>query len=1019
MRIYGAYHRVPSRADVIPSAAEKQEAKLRRTQELLWPPNPRPQILDVLPYYGWWGELLYIFGQGFSPIYASNVAHFHSNAFTAIETTDKTENEFKVGIPAGVRSGFPNVASSGIGGEYILDYPLSIIAPLSMPGLVSVVEGTNCVYVGYLNNGDPTIAIVYLYVSYPPGPQIAVIDHGVDIDPFLSRVALYGVDKEYCYVKKVADTGGEKKHVYCFTEPLLVPVERAHLHEDKATCGEDCFDPDVANFNIKGIASSDQGNVFFVAYHLGNSNYGRVLRVPRGNNPSNKMINPQFGGAALTFKFPHYRAGIVADTKDGMWGNPGVFAVTNFSDYSGFVHITDSGYTNLGGLDKVVVDLETDRRVSWPYVDTGPIAQVRWYAITNMGVATLSDDTLHDIRGWVDGFDASDDDGNAADTLMLSVNNVSQILMSSDPDNPVNIVNNQLEIVASEVPDLQAQIGFPNPEQIAPRYAKITIKGWNNMEYYLRVLDPRDFAGYAPTVNPAPNPLALDYCRPASSMGPYLNACDNQVWSNNTDFGLCLDYYNCSNPVQDIAVMIQGPPNEVTWTAVLYLKMPAQYSGDNLILQLSEVDFEWSGWPVNPYCSGTQDPKDCKMPVDSYSGVYTSWKREFVEREMMFKWGGLLYHDFDPENCSDPGCDKIFIFSGYWTNFEPLDEIWVFTETTNIPSSGNPSYLSEYKAEKRYIMGYESSCNGHCMILTLDSILTNKYEATNFDDYYEPKFTNGKGAGFGVIHRDSIDCDANPPNPIEDCFYKFKYDKAINDSSSEGQIPYINNAFNDAYTFILDPLDYIGSVPYLYYNFSDNQEANIRWFRFHQLFFKNRDPINPNDPASDDWWKNHDSNFFHVLDCWRDYNNRRGFARPDSHVIFVLYQSHYDLCDSWLGCNSYEWNILFNRVITHELAHEFWVNWYYYCLIDNPAPDCGHCPNSAWCAGLPGCESGDIDEQRCSMHMLGCSNDKTKCTSSSIRFDCNELRGSTVEGIECSSPNYEQPFHIRTKNDPE
>src|SRR4030042_2716408 len=111
MRIYGAYHRVPSRADVIPSAAEKQEAKLRRTQELLWPPNPRPQILDVLPYYGWWGELLYIFGQGFSPIYASNVAHFHSNAFTAIETTDKTENEFKVGIPAGVRSGFPNVAS--------------------------------------------------------------------------------------------------------------------------------------------------------------------------------------------------------------------------------------------------------------------------------------------------------------------------------------------------------------------------------------------------------------------------------------------------------------------------------------------------------------------------------------------------------------------------------------------------------------------------------------------------------------------------------------------------------------------------------------------------------------------------------------------------------------------------------------------------------------------------------------------------------------------------------------------
>jgi len=985
--MYGAIHEVPSKASIMLDEKNLQDAELQSIEEQNINDlaiNSRPMILKMKPIYsGWWGDNLIIEGKGFSKIYASNVLYFDSNAVTANSDSPTTQDKLYFQIPEGVRSGykpygssmhvgFPNVSSSGIGGEEYLPRPLWIVAPrenIELPGLVSIVAGVKNDYPDYPNtkiyvgrrgiDNITYIESINLYVPKPSGPQKCTppIDSGTGVEPFLTRVANHVGDYEICYVKKVNENGDEKKDIYCFSESNPGELrQEAHLHDAG-------FDPGISDWTIKGIASSDFGNVFFVAYYLNSQNtYGRVLRVPRDNDPLISSIDSNFGNISTPRYFPYFRTGIIADTLDGENGDPGVLvasAITTSGD-TRIDYIVDDVKLWSKSTPAIITDMETDRRISSPYNPDQPNGPgVYWYAFASnneyMGIATFAEDVVHDVRGFVDAFDWDAD--YKANGLRLSLNNISQFELTSMPNKSVN---NQFEIVTSEESlNFQSQTGYPTTEQVKPRYAKIKIRGWKDRKYYLRVLDPKDLSGYALSNN-NPNPASSAQCKSKgiNNDGPYLNACDNQIWSDvdaNRDFGLCADIDaegKCSQedlshqPLRELSIQltVAYPGESALGYKELYLKMPGRIkfhvpppeptiyhhsAGDNIMLQLSEVDFQYSDWPANQYCYGSQ-PWACKMPVDAYSGIYTSWKRRMVEREMMFQHGGLLYEDFRPfPNCAPLLCNEIVIYPSAppnnWSDFQDGDEIWIFTETLKNPPGGLPhSYLAEYQAKKRTIISHDHNyCvpADRCIRLQLNNDLTNEYRATNHDDDFRPGLSNGHAAGFGVIHRgNDFDCEPNnppdpPPNPLEDCFYIANYDKVVNETY-EGLIPLIDNPFNDAYTFFIDPVTYngltIGAVPYFNhrYGFPNRLDEDLQWNRFHQLYFKNRSPMScdipeavgccpdkenpacvyhPDFPA---WVLNNYHNFSHIIDSGDAFAAEpfrwRGMSNDGSDDIYIF-----------------------------------------------------------------------------------------------------------------------------------
>ncbi len=355
---------------------------------------------------------------------------------------------------------------------------------------------------------------------------------------------------------------------------------------------------------------------------------------------------------------------------------------------------------------------------------------------------------------------------------------------------------------------------YPAAEQVADGLLQLRVRGWNGVPLTLRLEDPPDTSPYVPwgswTAKPGKT-AALPYV-----------ANDNEVWTENPLPAFGLSAYSSGPFAQEITVT---PSND--HTAVFYLKLPPRYSGDNGRVAVYKIDPK----------TGQEVPD--KVP--SRSPVYTGWKRVYVERDKMFRRGGLLYADFDPSSCG-ASCDQIVVYD--WTNASIGDTVVVFDE----------SITYEHGGEKRTITDISGS-NGGVRTITLDSPLTKRYYATGHDTSSPPlpTFANGHSGGAGVVYstvsingQTITDADPNQLNGPGSAFY----DADMRD---------IEQPFDDAYVEFFGQRSGMGAVPYVHWATDATADqlisfSNLWWSTanrgapnyLHLLGIEGATPSNPN-----------------------------------------------------------------------------------------------------------------------------------------------------------------------------
>jgi hypothetical protein len=336
---------------------------------------------------------------------------------------------------------------------------------------------------------------------------------------------------------------------------------------------------------------------------------------------------------------------------------------------------------------------------------------------------------------------------------------------------------------------------YPSSYQSQDRVIQLLVTGWGGFKAKLRVVDPADVSPYAPYGGyPA---------RHDTAVLPY-EADDN---FGTTDYG--------------VATLADGSDAELSKTLTIggdntltcYLKVPARYSGDNFQVEITKCNA--SGNPIPQHVSGL-------------SSVYTSWKRVFVERDKMFRWGGILhplvgsfpsnYSLPDNELALDPANQDLYCTSG---TVPPCP-------CSSLPCASLALPIVVFDASHPYGSGLDqtrvitrletSTLGGQTILLaTLDSNLDRRGSTPSVPLYVagisDP--TTQKSAGVGLIG--GCDTDANQINATGSCFY-------------DADMRNVEQSFDDAYIEFLARLSGSGVLPYL--PDSDTTRWDFAWIWF-------------------------------------------------------------------------------------------------------------------------------------------------------------------------------------------
>lgn len=224
------------------------------------------------------------------------------------------------------------------------------------------------------------------------------------------------------------------------------------------------------------------------------------------------------------------------------------------------------------------------------------------------------------------------------------------------------------------------------------------------------------------TATPVPSPQRTIYFRvadpPDSSPYEWLSPwCDNKDGSG-TNYHAKL--WDPGDMTWKDTVGVQT--NATTGKASVTLNTSDRYAGDNYVVQASFDN--WSS-------SNT-------TPATAQTGVITSWKRIYIEKDKMFGKGGLLFADFNKDTCSP--CNQILLYD--WANIANNDTIVVFDEITTAENGG----------EIRTIQGAPSDNHDGSVTVTLNANLTKSYYRSSPDasNPPQPNFANGHSGGVGV-----------------------------------------------------------------------------------------------------------------------------------------------------------------------------------------------------------------------------------------------------------------------------
>jgi hypothetical protein len=448
---------------------------------------------------------------------------------------------------------------------------------------------------------------------------------------------------------------------------------------------------------------------------------------------------------------------------------------------------------------------------------------------------------------------------------------------------------------------------YSSPYQVSDRVLELVVSGWPNRPVKLRVVDPPDLAPYAPDGGWNP-----------STCLPYKGN-DNVGM---TDYGLCI-YQNCSDGMAtEKLVTIDS-----TWTKKVYLKVPARYSGNNFQVEVEKTDY--SGNPLP------------ETKIAAASPIYTTWKRVYVERDKMFRKGGLLYEDGSEPVVIPAKSTSLKIMKGpngvKIDNLNNGDKIAIFdTETTfekihdeayigNIDRTSYPNYALITLKQSDLLTDYE----------TKYSYTTSPMDPST----HYPDFSKGKSGAVGVIS--GCDCASNQINASNSCFY-------------DADMRAIEQTFKDAYVEFYGLRDGMGAVPYISNNLTGfyitasgqgNQQPGRKMrYGFNKIWFKNFDRPNyvhlvgvrgPNESGNDS-----------VV----------GFSRQWSVYTFIHQETIEQIySDAGVRLN-------FEKTVNnHEFGHQFRTN---ICSTDPVTHD----EREAWCnTDAP----QDCPGEPCLMHLDG------------------------------------------------
>jgi hypothetical protein len=444
---------------------------------------------------------------------------------------------------------------------------------------------------------------------------------------------------------------------------------------------------------------------------------------------------------------------------------------------------------------------------------------------------------------------------------------------------------------------------------------RLDLEGWSTVPVWLRVVDPPDLSAYAPDGGWSPGTAAPPY-----------EGNDNRGVA---DYGLSS---GTSGPWETSVKLKPGSDNMLRF----YLKVPPQFAGDNFQVEVTKCR-----------------PDETVLPqrIVGLSSPYTSWKRVFVERDRMFRQGGLLFADFDPTTCS-PDCDRIEVYD--WQNTAVGETVVVFDKANTAERGG----------EQRTVTSIAPGSRTFTRFMTVSVPLTKRYLAAErlappADD--TPDFHNFQSGGIGVLS--GCDQAPNQINSSGSCFF---------DPDLRG----VESPFGDAFVEVLARRDGDNATPYA----GSGQVLALDLFTglgyFSATWFSHFLPLGGAIP-----YDAQPHNYFHVLTGGDDSDDSSGYSRRECDYAYTM--------TGWILSRSPAIADAYSRAsAVHELGHLFALN---QCDSSN-----NHDPNLAWCNGQPGCTL-HAPAERCVMYVNHGDPEWGNLIGNDInRFCCMNLFGPRV-----------------------
>jgi hypothetical protein len=341
--------------------------------------------------------------------------------------------------------------------------------------------------------------------------------------------------------------------------------------------------------------------------------------------------------------------------------------------------------------------------------------------------------------------------------------------------------------------------------------------------FWLRVIDPQDRAPYAPVVTTCVDAGAC-ICK-MNGIQIQDHACDNKHWPNPTTTRPAVGLID---PVDGLVKQFIKVQVTAAYPQYLTLKTTDRYAGDNYQIQ---------GFYEDPSAKA-----DAHIKFES--GILTAWKREYVERDMMFRSGAALVANAVSSNSfvtvknylsganqnSLPACPST-------PGASPCYQIAVFDNVTTNESTQDRPYVG-------YVTNSGSDFDLHLVNLdmspyTLKSSYTfSKYPTFNDPLAGTPEKPTGNSAGVGVIAKPILNvmtpCDPSPvvvptAGPGSNIFSCFFSPLTAN----------IKTAFDDAFVEYVYPDAGNSAVPYLPMDWFDRvlNSSDHRYEYFSILWF--------------------------------------------------------------------------------------------------------------------------------------------------------------------------------------